>query len=291
MERRKKQIRVLFLTAAYIAYLPRRRRYWVHPINMQRNIYGEYKTLCIELEKFPEKYYAYFRMSQEQFNHVLQLIQRQIKPKTNNFRTPLEAKLKLVLTLRFLATGSSFSDLALRFRLGRSTVEIAIKRTLKAIISIVMPIAIPKQSKKSWKKIAQDFLDRWNFPNCLGAIDGKHCYTFAPRNSGSLYFSYKKIFSTVLMAAVDAKYKFIMVDVGGYGSNHDATVFGNCAFGRSWIRNDPILKVPENAPLPGQNISIPYFMVADEAFGLKGNIMTPFPGTNLDQKRRIYNYR
>lgn len=192
---------------------------------------------------------------------------------------------------RYLATGSSCEDLSLRFRLGSSTVRRMIQQTLKAIVKCVMPLAIPKQTKNSWTKIAEDFLTRWNFPNCLGAIDGKHCIMFAPRNSGSMYYSYKKSFSTVLMAAVDAKYRFIMVDVGAYGANHDATVFANCEFGRLWLQKDAELKVPENKALPGKNEKIPFFMVADEAFGLKSNIMTPFPGTNLVQTKRLYNYR
>lgn len=93
------------------------------------------------------------------------------------------------------------------------------------------------------------------------------------------------------MAAVDAEYKFIMVDVGAYGANHDSTVFSNCEFGRLWLNRDPILQVPKNAALPGQDVPIPHFMVADEAFGLKSNIMTPFPGKNLSQTKRLFNYR
>lgn len=93
------------------------------------------------------------------------------------------------------------------------------------------------------------------------------------------------------MAAVDANYKFIMVDIGAYGANHDSTVFANSEFGRSWLNRDPVLKVPEDAALPGQNVPTPYFMVADEAFGLKKNIMTPFPGKNLSTRNRLFNYR
>lgn len=93
------------------------------------------------------------------------------------------------------------------------------------------------------------------------------------------------------MAAVDAKYRFIMVDVGAYGANHDATVFANTDFGRSWLNKDGALKVPDDSALPGQTEKIPFFMVGDEAFGLKSNLMTPFPGTNLTRRKRLYNYR
>lgn len=39
-------------------------------------------------------------------------------------------------------------------------------------------------------------------------------------NSGS-NFNYKKTFLMVLLALVDANYKFIVVDIGSYGKNSD----------------------------------------------------------------------
>lgn len=196
-----------------------------------------------------------------------------------------------ICILRYLATGASFADLALRFRVGHSTTAKIIKETLKAIVQVMLPIALPKKREKDWEKISDEFLRRWNFPNCLGAIDGKHCAIFAPRNSGSLHYSYKKAFSTVLMASVDARYRFIMIDVGAYGANHDANVFANSAFGKQWLNQDQRLCVPKNTPLPSQTVPTPYVVVADEAFGLKTNILTPYPGNNLSRKQRVFNYR
>ena len=71
---------------------------------------------------------------------------------------------------------------------------------------------------QDWKIIEQKFSTKWNFPNCLGALDGKHIVITAPWNSGSLYFNYKG--TLILMALVDADYKFIYVDIGDYGSMH-----------------------------------------------------------------------
>lgn len=73
------------------------------------------------------------------------------------------------------------------------------------------------QEEAEWIKIADEYNNMWNFPNCIGAIDGKHCRIQAPSNSHSTFHNYKGYFSLILMAIVDARYRFIWVDIGDYG--------------------------------------------------------------------------
>lgn len=51
------------------------------------------------------------------------------------------------------------------------------------------------------------FCDKWKFPNAIAAVDEKHGLIQAPPHSGSNYFCYKKHFSLVLLALVDADKK------------------------------------------------------------------------------------
>ncbi|XP_070389331.1 uncharacterized protein [Dermacentor albipictus] len=46
-------------------------------------------------------------------------------------------------------------------------------------------------SEADWTEIAQGFASQCPFPNCLGAVDGKHVAITAPPNSGSLCFNCK----------------------------------------------------------------------------------------------------
>lgn len=64
-----------------------------------------------------------------------------------------------------------------------------------------------------WIEIAEEFETKWQFPHCLGAIDGKHINVQPPQHSGSIYRNYKQRFSVQMMAVVDASYKFRYNDV------------------------------------------------------------------------------
>lgn len=61
-------------------------------------------------------------------------------------------------------------------------------------------------SEREWKLIANGFSDLWQYPQCIGAMDGKQYNPTALNNSGSEFFNYKGIFSVVLFAIIDANY-------------------------------------------------------------------------------------
>jgi hypothetical protein len=67
---------------------------------------------------------------------------------------------------------------------------------------------VPK-TKEERLIVASDFVKKLNVPNCVGAMDGKYISMQAPIASGSDYINYKKFFSIVLLAVVDASYNFL----------------------------------------------------------------------------------
>lgn len=111
----------------------------------------------------------------------------------------------------------------------------------------------------------------------------------APENSGTQFHNYKGSFSIVLLAVVDARYCFRMIDVGAYGKSSDGGTLSSSAFGQA-LRHGTV-NLPPDAPLPGAEGSMPFVFVADEAFPLWRNMMRPFPGHNLTPEQRVFNYR
>ena len=153
---------------------------------------------------------------------------------------------------------------------------------------------MPPPTKEDWIQIEERFCTRWNFPNCIGALDGKHIVIQAPNNSGSLFFNYKGTFSIVLMALVDPDYHFTYVDIGNYGSNADGSIFKHSNFGQAFINGQ--LNIPDHKPLPNhpEGGVLPYCIVADEAFPLRMDLMGPFPRggrMQIPDDERVFNYR
>ena len=144
-------------------------------------------------------------------------------------------------------------------------------------------------TKEEWTKIANELADRWNFPNCIGSMDGKHIVIRPPPNSGSYYFNYKHTFSIVLLAIVDADYKFLYVDIGCNGRISDGGVFKNCNIYQMF--EEKKLDVPELTPLAGTTTLSPYVLIADDAFPLKTYILKPYSQVGLTNEKRIFNYR
>ena len=44
---------------------------------------------------------------------------------------------------------------------------------------------------EEWSNISDQFEQHWNFPNCVGAIDGKHIVIQPPANAGFHYYNYR----------------------------------------------------------------------------------------------------
>ena len=153
----------------------------------------------------------------------------------------------------------------------------------------------PPPIEADWQHIEYGFRTRWNFPNCCGALDGKHVALRSPPNSGSLYFNYKNHFSVVLMALVDDSYKFTYVDVGNYGSNADSAIFRNSQFGLRFLQGQLALPARKLLPDYPQAGLLPHCFVGDEAFPLRPDPMKPYPrgerGNKLPEDKLIFNYR
>ena len=188
-----------------------------------------------------------------------------------------------------MATGESYLSVAFHFRVGTSTVSMIIEETTRIIWTTLQARYMPFPTKELIKKCEQQFNEKWNFPNCFGCVDGKHVRIKNPAHAGSMFHNYKQHFSIVLQGLADANCKFIAIDVGAYGRQSDGGIFRESSLGVC-LQNGT-LNIPAAKHLPSSNILLPYVILGDEAYPLSSYLMRPFPRQDLNDEKRIFNYR
>ena len=121
----------------------------------------------------------------------------------------------------------------------------------------------------------------WQFPHCIGAIDGNHIALFNPVDSGTTYFNYKGFivylqYIIVTLTLDDEDYKFTYADIGCQDRISDGEIFKNFELSKLLASNQA--SIPPLSPvtdLSGLNDSfllesngesnIAYVIVVDDA--------------------------
>lgn len=133
------------------------------------------------------------------------------------------------------------------------------------------------------------FESKWNFPHCLGVVNGKHVSIICPPKSCSYYYNYKGLYSLVLMVIVNANYEFILCDFGTNGRISDGGIFENTTF-YDKLKNNKLHIPPISKYEDSKNV-LPYVFIDDEAFSLKPNFLKPFSQNELNYEHKVFNYR
>ena len=82
---------------------------------------------------FEEHYRRYLWMDCATFEELVMLVTPTLQKKCKRLRKPLSVEEKLACTLRYLATGESFSSLQYQFRISKSTISLFIPEVCDAI--------------------------------------------------------------------------------------------------------------------------------------------------------------
>lgn len=148
---------------------------------------------------------------------------------------------------------------------------------------------MPVPTTEMFLRTSCEFLDIWNFPNCIGCIDVKHVRIICPPHSGTMFYNYKKFYSITLQGVCDAQYRFAMIDVGGFGKQNDGATL---AASNMYLRlKSNQLNIPNECYLPGTQVKAPMVFLGDEAYPLSLQLLIPYPADNLALDKITYNFR
>ncbi|KAJ8669246.1 hypothetical protein QAD02_000505 [Eretmocerus hayati] len=232
-------------------------------MNKLRQNFGQYFSLFPILRRDPEEFKKYMRMSIETFDYILEGVTPLLRKNWNQLHTrAIGAEERLVVTLRFLATGATYESLKFTFFMGKSTIAGIIKETVVAIRDAFHETHMSLLNRERLRNIAEGF-------------------------QRAVYFNYKHYFSIVLQAQVDAYGRFASIDVGGFGQQSDGGTFATSDL-YTYIEDGDIV-IPRAEKLPGTNIWLPHFFIGDDAYLLALHTLKAYSGKALSLSQRNFN--
>ncbi|XP_050664336.1 uncharacterized protein LOC126964989 [Leptidea sinapis] len=229
---------------------------WLMKIRVHSHV-----NLLAELKLFPKDWHNFLRMDHNTYLHLLNLVAPIIEKQHTIMRNAIPPHDRLVATLRFLSTGRNYEDLKFSSIISSQALGRIIPETCEAIYKVPQRIFLQfPRSKEEWKDVAKVFEKRWNFPHCLGAMDGKHIAIF--------------LLSTINISTIK-------------------TIIAWCYWQSLMeIIDFFYLCIPTETVVANSTKKLPYVFVADDAFPLRTDLTKPFRQADLTtNKTRILNYK
>ena len=145
----------------------------------------------------------YMRMTPEFFEMIKTRLEPRLARQATNYRAPISVGEKLALTIRYLATGESYTSLSCQFRVGRSTISNFLPEVCRAIQDEFT--RVPQMSYYSrWvERNGNRIQDHLESSTCPGSPWWKTSGPKKPKNTKALYHNYKGFFSISMLALVD----------------------------------------------------------------------------------------
>ena len=167
-----------------------------------------------------------FRVSRATFAYLVNELQPALE-RQDFLRSSIPVDQRVAIALWRLGTNIEYRSISHLFGVGLSSACVIVHQVCKAIVDILGPQYIKLPQGEGWQAVVDGFRQRWQFPQCAGAIDGSHIPIIAPPVHAKDYYNRKGFHSIVLQGVVDHQCKFMDVYIGWPGSVHDARVLAN----------------------------------------------------------------
>lgn len=128
----------ILITEQLIEKKKKKQRVWIKDWIKRRNVLGASARLLKEIAiEDPESYKNFMRLSPSKFEELLTLVAPKVTKSKTFMRTPVSPRLKLEVTLRYIASGDSLASLQYLYRLPRCTISAFLPDVLLAIYEVL----------------------------------------------------------------------------------------------------------------------------------------------------------
>ncbi|XP_037817797.1 protein ANTAGONIST OF LIKE HETEROCHROMATIN PROTEIN 1-like [Lucilia sericata] len=260
---------------------PRVRRWAIRPTNRYRVIDNYHRKVFGNIKLMSqEQFFVHTRMTKTMFDWLLSIAKSSLIKKAQR----VFAQERLAITLNYLAYGTPLQSLAYKHKLGKSTIREVVLSTCTVLWNLLSPIYLCEPTTSQYADIADEFKSKWNVPNCVGAIDGKHV-----SHRHRIMNKDKNNIDMLIMGACDAKYKFTAVSVESFNNQSEEELLKLSPFGSALLSEN--LPLPASKPLFPTSASFPHYFIANTSLSLRKNIMRPYEETYLEAEKHIFNYK
>ena len=149
----------------------RERKIWTREWIGKRKERGAFHQLVQEMLAEDEPAFEkYFRMSKEKFFELVRRREPNITKQDTRMRESIKPEERVAVTLRYLATGETFSSLQTQFRIHRTTISEIVLDVCENVFEVLgKEVLNVPSSTAEWLSLSEKFESRWNFPNGLFA--------------------------------------------------------------------------------------------------------------------------
>ncbi|XP_055308008.1 uncharacterized protein LOC129572115 isoform X2 [Sitodiplosis mosellana] len=173
----------LLMAAICLKRRKNKRRCWVNPYLKGRDFRGRYNDFA-DIKSFPPSFRENFHMTNQHFDDIFNKIEQHLQPARYVRQDIIPPRAKLAMVLEYLACGSLQRHIASNYRVSKQAFGKIVDQVCTSIC-MEMGNEMPKLNKEQWLQISNTFNCKWDFPNCVGAIDGKHIAIKCPPNAGN----------------------------------------------------------------------------------------------------------
>ena len=124
---------------------------WVRPWLLQKEVRGAYHNIMADLYATDIPGFTnYMRMTPEFFEMIKTRLEPHLARQATNYRAPISVGEKLALTIRYLATGESYTSLSCQFMVGRPPFPSFYQRSAGPSRMSTSNV-LPQMSGKNWR--------------------------------------------------------------------------------------------------------------------------------------------
>uniref|UniRef100_A0A034VUS6 Putative nuclease HARBI1 n=1 Tax=Bactrocera dorsalis TaxID=27457 RepID=A0A034VUS6_BACDO len=214
-----------------------------------------------------------FRMKRQSFNKLCIML-KGLERKNTNYRKSIQLEKRIAIAVYALGSSADYRTIGNMFGIGKSSVCTILIEFCREVWRCLWPLYLNKfpMNEIQLREYLNGF-ESLGFPQVLGAIDGCHIEVRPTTEDAMDYYNDKGRYSTVLLALVDARCRFIYINVGSPGSCNDSSIFESSSLKCQLVQSSLFKDVSKQI----SSVNVPVVLLGDSAFKLDEHLMKPYP--------------